>query len=75
MLLTELLQFLNAARLAIVDGDEIVVAQEKIDVERCEPMLLHPEIDAVEDHVEIAVVALHLRIVDVAERILNRQRV
>src|SRR4030095_4740114 len=74
VLLPELFQFLNAARSAVVHRDEIVVPQKKVDVERGEPVLLHPVIDAVKDDVQVAVVALDLRIMDLAERVFDGER-
>ena len=49
------------ARVAVVHGDEVVRAEEEVDVVRREAVLAGLEVDAVQDDVEIAVVGLDLR--------------
>ena len=51
---------LDRSRLARVDGDQILRAEEEIDVLRLEAVLRRGEVDAVEDQVEIVAVGLDL---------------
>ena len=53
-------------RVAVVDGDEIVRAEEEVDVVRVEAVLAALEVDAVQDDVEVAVVGLDLRVLRLA---------
>ena len=55
--------------------DEIVRPEEEVDVARGEPVLLLPEVDAVQDQVEVAVVGFDLGMVDRAERVFDGERV
>ena len=64
---------LDAARSAVVHGDQVVGAEEEIDVARGELVFARAEIDAVQDEIEIAVVALDLRVMRVVQRILDRR--
>jgi hypothetical protein len=65
----------DGARLAVVDRDEVVRAEEEVGVVRGEVVLARLEVDAVQDDVEIAVVRLDLRMVHLGDRILDRERV
>ena len=65
----------DAARLAVVDGDQVVGTKEEVHVPGAEFVLARVEVDAVEDDVQVAVVRLHLRVVDVAERVLDGEGV
>ena len=56
-----------------MDGDEILRAQEEIDVLGREAVLLGAEVDAVEDQVQIVAVRLDLRMVRFFERVFDRQ--
>ena len=58
-----------------MDGDQVVGAEEEVDVVRREAVLRCLEVDAVQDQVEVAAVALDLRVMDLGERVLDRQLV
>ena len=60
--------------MAVVNGHEVVVPEEEVDIARGELVFACLEVDAVKDHVEIAIVRLDFRVVDLAERVLDRER-
>ena len=75
VLIAELAQPPDAARLPVVHRDEVVAAEEEVDVARRELAAALRQIDAVENEVEIAGKWLHLRVLQRAPRIVNRERV
>ena len=71
-----LVHLCDRARLPVVDGDEVVGAEEEVGVVRGEVVLAGLEVDAVQDQVEVAVVRLDLRDGGTsATRVLDGQRV
>ena len=58
-----------------MNGDEIVGADEEVDVVRPEIVLLGPEVDPVQDDVEVAGILLDLRELQRASRVVHRKRV
>src|SRR5687767_1406070 len=68
------LQLAEAAGMSVVDRDEVVAAEEKVDVVGGEPVLLYLEVYAVQDQVEVTLVRLDLGMVNLAERVFDGQR-
>ena len=56
-----------------MDGDQKLLADEEIHVLRLEVVLALTEIDAVEDQIQVVTVRFNLGMVDLAERILDRE--
>ncbi len=65
----------DRSRDARMNGDQVAVAEEEIDVLRVEGVLARLEIDAVEDDVQVVAVGLDFRMVNLGDRILDRQLV
>ena len=63
----------RAARLTVVDGHQIRVAEKKIDVVRRERGFRLLVVDAVQDQVEVAVVALDLWMVHLGDGVFHGQ--
>ena len=56
-----------------MDGDQELLADEEIHVLRLEVVLALAEVDAVEDQIQVVAVRFDLRMVDLAERILDSE--
>ncbi len=65
----------DGAGMSVVNGHQEVAAEEEIDVVGGEPVLRLPEVDAVQDDIQIPVVGLDFRILHAAHRVLHRERV
>src|SRR5262245_20239857 len=74
VLTAELAQAGDAAAASVVDGHEVIASQEEVDVARGEPVLLLLEIDAVQDQIQVLLIRLDLRELNLAGRVLDRQR-
>ena len=69
-----LLELGDRSRVAVVDRDEVVRADEEVDVVRGETLSARLEVDAVQDRVQVAVVRFDLRVMQLRPRVLDRQR-
>ncbi len=73
VVLAHLTDALDRAGLAAVNRDEVVVAQEEIDVVRDEAVLARLEVDPVEDQVQVVAVRLDFGMMRGAESVFHRQ--
>jgi hypothetical protein len=70
-----IVQRLDGRRVPVVNGDQVVGAEKEIDVMGRDAGLAGVVVDAVQDHVEVAVVGLDLRVLQLGAGVLDRQRV